>query len=136
MTIYKRIVLHFPRRLVDRPIVYRLIKDFDLAFNILRAQVTPDEEGLLVLELTGTRDNYDKGIEYLNGNGVKVQSLSQDIVRDDRRCTHCGVCVSICPTHAFEVDAKTRRIGFDSEKCVACEICLKACPPRAMRLSF
>ena len=136
MTIYKRIVLHFPRRLVDRPIVYRLIKDFDLAFNILRAQVTPDEEGLLVLELTGTRGNYDKGIEYLNGNGVKIQSLSQDIVRDDRRCTHCGVCVSICPTHAFEVDAKTRRIGFDSEKCVACEICLKACPPRAMRLSF
>lgn len=136
MAVSKRIVLHFPRRLVDRSIVYRLIKDYDLEFNILRAQIKPDEEGLLVLELTGTREAYDKGIEYLTDNGVKIQSLSQDITRDERRCTHCGVCVSICPTHAFEVDMKTREVSFDSEKCVACEICLKACPPRAMRISF
>jgi len=136
MPISRRIVLHFPRRLVDRPIVFRLIKDYDLAFNILRAQVTPDEEGLLVLELTGTRENYNKGIEYLTGNGVRIQSLSQDVVRDEDRCTHCGACVCICPTLAFEVDPDTRKVKFDSGKCVACGICIKACPPRAMRVSF
>ncbi|MFC2057068.1 NIL domain-containing protein, partial [Chloroflexota bacterium] len=65
MAISKRIVLHFPKRLVDRPIVTRLIKDFNLDFNILKASVTPDEEGLLVLELSGQQEDYDKGISYL-----------------------------------------------------------------------
>jgi hypothetical protein len=51
--ISKRIVLHFPHRLVDQPIVYKLVKDFDLQFNILKAYVTPQEEGLMVLELSG-----------------------------------------------------------------------------------
>jgi len=49
----KRIVLKFPHKLVDQPIVYRLVKDFDLEFNILKASVTPREEGLVVLEIWG-----------------------------------------------------------------------------------
>ncbi|MFC1974595.1 NIL domain-containing protein [Chloroflexota bacterium] len=75
----KRIVLHFPRRLVDRPIVYRLVKDFDLEFNILKAFFTPEEEGLMVLEISGEQKDYDKGIKYLTKSGVKIQSLSQDV---------------------------------------------------------
>jgi len=39
-TVLKRIVLHFPRRLVDQPIVYNLIKDYNLSFNILKASIT------------------------------------------------------------------------------------------------
>jgi len=58
----KRIVLHFPSRLVDQPIVYRMVKDFDLQFNILKAYVTPREEGLLVLELSGEDKNFDKAL--------------------------------------------------------------------------
>ena len=87
MAISKRIVLRFPSRLVDRPIVYRLIKDYDLEFNILKALVTPEEEGLLVLELSGQQDDYDKGIRYLTKAGVRIQSLSQDVIRNDERCT-------------------------------------------------
>ncbi len=136
MAISRRIVLHFPRRLVDRPIVYRLIKDFDLEFNILKASVTPDEEGLMVLELRGEHDNYDKGIRYLTEAGVQIQALSQDVVRNDDRCTFCGACVTFCPTRAFELDSATRQVTFHHEKCVACGLCIKACPPRAMELHF
>ena len=136
MAVSKRIVLHFPRRLVDRPIVYRLIKDYDLEFNILKASVTPDEEGLLVIEVTGEQSNYDKGISYLTQAGVRIQSLSQDVVRNEERCTHCGACITICPTSAFELDSSTRRVSFNNDKCVACGICIKACPPRAMELHF
>ena len=136
MAVSKRIVLHFPRRLVDRPIVYRLIKDFNLEFNILKASVTPEEEGLMVLALTGEQKDYDKGIRYLTEAGVKIQSLSQDILRNEERCTHCGACITICPTYAFTLDPQTRLVAFDNEKCVACGICLKACPPRAMEVHF
>ena len=73
----KKIVLRFPKRLVDRPIVSHLIKDHDLEFNILKASVTQDEEGLMVLELKGKQEEYDKGIAYLKDAGVIMESLSQ-----------------------------------------------------------
>ena len=136
MAISKRIVLHFPKRLVDRPIVYQLVKDYNLEFNILKALFTPEEEGLMVLELSGEQIDYDKGIKYLTKAGVRIQSLSQDVIRNEERCTHCGACVTICPTYAFEVDPVTRQIGFYDEKCVACGLCIKACPPRAMEVHF
>jgi len=132
----KKIVLHFPPRLVDQPIVYKLVKDFDLQFNILKASVTPPEEGLMVLELSGKKENYEKGIEYLVSCGLKIQPLSRDVIRDDLKCTHCGVCVAICPTQALSVDLKTRKVNFQSDKCIACEACVKICPPRAMEVHF
>jgi len=136
MNVSKRIVLHFPKRLVDRPIVSRLVKDYNLDFNILKALVTPEEEGLLVLELSGEQQDYDKGIRYLTNNGVKIQSLSQDVMRNEERCTHCGACIAICPSGAFELDPLTRRVNFYNERCVACGLCLTACPPRAMEVHF
>ena len=136
MTVSKRIVLHFPKRLVERPIVSRLVRDFDLDFNILKALVTPEEEGLLVLELSGEQEEYDKGIRYLTETGVKIQSLSQDVLRNEARCTHCGACITICPSGAFELDPVTKQVDFYDEKCVACGLCIKACPPRAMEVHF
>jgi ferredoxin len=136
MAVSKRIVLHFPKRLVDRPIVSRLVRDFNLDFNILKASFTQEEEGLLVLELSGKQSDYDKGIRYLTDSGVIIQSLSQDFVRNEERCTHCGACITICPTGAFELDPLTREVAFYDEKCIACGICIKACPPRAMEVHF
>jgi len=136
MTVSKRIVLHFPRRLVDRPIVYRLIKDYNLEFNILKASVTPDEEGLMVIELIGEQTEYDEGIKYLTKTGVRIQSLSQNIIRNEERCTHCGACITICPTGAFEIEPLTRLVKFYDDKCLACGLCIKACPPRAMEVHF
>jgi len=128
----KRIVLTFPHKLLDQPIVYKLAKDFDLLFNILQARITPKEEGLMVLELKGKKENYAEGIKYLTSLGVRIQPLSQDVTRDDARCTHCGACISVCPTEALRIDKKTMKVIFDSDKCIACELCVRACPPRAM----
>jgi len=132
----KRIVLRFPRRIVERPIIYRLVKDFNLEINILQASISLEQEGLMVMELKGDRKEYDKGIQYLMKTGVKIQALSQDVTRNEERCTHCGACVTVCPTGAFEVDPATRKVNFRNEKCIACALCIKACPPRAMELHF
>ncbi len=134
--VHKRIVLHFPHRLVDQPIIYKLVKEFDLQFNILKAYVTPQEEGLMVLELSGKKENFDKGMEYLESVGVKIQPLSQDVIRNEVKCTDCGVCVPICPTGALAVDPITRKVHFYDNKCIACELCVKACPTRAMEVHF
>ncbi len=135
-TVSKRVVLHFPKRMVDEPILYKLIKDYDLGFNILKASITPEAEGLMVVELKGEQKNYDKGVQYLIDSGVRIQSLSQDVTRNEERCTSCGACVTVCPAHAFEYVPKTMEVRFDDSKCVACGLCIKACPPRAMELHF
>jgi len=121
---------------VDQPIVYKLVKDYNLQFNILKASVTPEEEGLLVLELSGEKKDYDNGVKYLKESGVKVQPLSQDIKRNEEKCTHCGVCVPICPTAALVVEPLTQKINFYKDKCIACELCIKVCPVRAMEVHF
>ena len=136
MAVSRKLVLRFPHKLVDKPIVSRLVKDFDLDFNILKASVIPGEEGLLVMELSGEQRNYEKGIKYLTDAGVQIQSLSQDVVRNEARCTHCGACITICPTGAFSLEPKTRKVKFDDTKCIVCELCVRGCPPRAMELHF
>jgi ferredoxin len=134
MAFARKVVLHFPRRLVDQPIVYRLVKDFDLQFNILKASVTPREEGLMVLELSGRKKDYEEGIRFLKEAGVVLQSLVQDVLREEKRCTHCGACVTICPVNAFVTDTVTKRVEFQKTKCIACELCINACPVRAMEV--
>ena len=132
----KRIVLHFPHRLVDKPIVCKLVKDYNLDFNILKAYVTPMEEGLVVLELSGRQRDFKKALGYLKKTGVRTQPLSQDVVRNEERCTHCGACVTVCPTAALALDPQTRKVRFYEDKCIACELCVKACPARAMEIKF
>ena len=132
----KRIVLHFPTHLVDKPIVSNLVKDFNLEFNILKAEVNPKEEGVLVLEIQGKNNNVKKGMDYLRNTGVGIQLLSQDIVMDRDKCVDCTVCIPLCPTQALEKDPKTQKVRFKQEKCIACGICIKACPYHAMSISF
>jgi ferredoxin len=132
----RKIVLHFSRDIWDKPIVCYLGKNFDLEFNILKAQVGPKEEGLVVLELTGPDDAYRKGTRYLRDEGVKIQPLAKDVVRRESKCTHCGACLAVCPTDALAVNRETWEVVFDPQQCIGCELCLPACPPRAMEIEF
>lgn len=134
--ITKRIVLRFPKRLAGKPIVYKLAKDYDLAFNILKADVSPDEEGRLILEIQGEKDKYKAGIQYITDSGIKLKSLSKDIQRNDVLCTHCGVCVPVCPTDSFVVESASRSVEFHDDNCVVCGLCVKICPYHAMSISF
>ncbi len=134
--ISKKIVLHFSKSIWDRPIVCFLSKNFDLTFNILKAEITPNEEGLMVMELTGNRQEFKRGIDYLKEHGINVQPLAQDLVRNEDRCTHCGACLAVCPTRALHVRKDTMEVVFDAAKCIGCELCIPACPPRAMEVKF
>jgi ferredoxin len=132
----KRIVLHFPQQLLDEPIVSQTVRTYDLDFNILRASITPDNEGLMVLGLTGEDKKVEAAIKNLKQRGVIVRPLNKGVVRNERRCTECGACVTICPTKALTIDLETRNVAFDADKCIACELCVPVCPPRAMELTF
>jgi ferredoxin len=132
----RRVVLRFPKQLIDQPITSQLVKNFDLEFNIMRADITEESEGLLVLGLTGKRASLEKGLAWAREQGVHVQPLSKDVVRTERKCTHCGACINVCPTTALTIDLETREVTYNSNRCIACELCVPACPYRAMQVAF
>jgi ferredoxin len=134
---YSKILsLRFPRSIVDQPIAVNLVKEFDLSFNILKATIYPRKEGFMVLEVSGDRKNFRKGLRYLKNLGVKVESIGQDIRRDDENCFQCGACTAVCPTSALYIRRPAMEVIFDRERCSACELCVSACPAGAMSVSF
>ena len=132
----KRVILRFKRNTIDKPIVYRLVKDYDLVFNILRANISPKAESMMVMEIEGEETDFTRGMEYLQDAHIGIEPIEQDISRDEERCVHCGLCTSVCSSEALDIDRETMRVGFDYEKCVACELCVRVCPVRAMHVSF
>lgn len=128
----KILILRFPKTEVEKPIVCYLVKDYDLTFNILNAAVLPRKEGIMVLELIGTRKNFKDGINYLKNQGVHVESASQEIKRIKKKCTHCGACTAVCPTGALAIQRPEMMVEFDQKKCSVCELCVPTCPTRAM----
>ncbi len=132
----RRLVLRFPKEIVDQPIIINLVRDYNLDFNILKAQIFPRKEGMLVLELRGSADDFDSGVLYLEKAGVQVEPVGQGIRRNEDKCYHCGSCTAVCPTGALHVKRPEMEIEFESDRCSACELCVKTCPVRAMIVTF
>ena len=130
----KILILRFPKTEVEKPIVCHLAKDYDLTFNILNASVFPRKEGIMVLELFGSKKDFKEGIKYLREQGVHVQNASQEIKRVTKKCTHCGACTAVCPTGALAIHRPEMSVDFIQKKCSVCELCVPACPTRAMEI--
>lgn len=132
----RKLLLTFPPSLVDKPITYHLVKDYDLELNILRARVTPKEEGRLIVELSGEEEKLKSGEEFLIAVGVGVEPLALDIIFYEDRCTQCTACAGVCRSGAITVERKEMKIIFEKEKCIACELCITACPFHAVEIKF
>ncbi len=83
----RRVVLHFPPTLIDEPIISHLVRDYDLDFNILRANITPDREGVMVIVLEGEPKQLEAGIRHLKKAGVVVAPLARGVIRNEKLCT-------------------------------------------------
>lgn len=128
----KRVTLTFPQRYIHMPITYRLAKDFNVAANIIRAQVAPNQVGKLVLQLSGDIDELDAAIEWIRGQNIEVCLASREILIDENSCVDCGLCTGVCPTEALTLQTNTFRLNFIRARCIVCEQCIPACPVQAI----
>ena len=76
-----RVRLHvsFPEELVDRPMVYELVKEYDVVPNIRRANVEANS-GWTILELIGDQDRLNASIVYLEDLGCTVNRMEGDVL--------------------------------------------------------
>jgi ABC-type methionine transport system ATPase subunit len=74
-----RVRLTFPTALIQEPIVYQLVKDFDIVINIRRADVKADH-GWMALELEADEQALERGVKWLKDKGVQVDPIERDVV--------------------------------------------------------
>ncbi len=132
----EKVILDFPPDLIDQPITYKLITEHGLVVNILRARISPNEWGRMVVELGGTAEQLAEAHQFLRQLGVHVESLAGEVTWIETRCVHCSACVGACLTHALELARPEMTVSFDHERCIACGLCLNACPYEALEIMF
>ena len=77
--IHERYYLSYPRTLIKEPILYQLVKRFDLIFNIRGASVSEDM-GLVAVEFEGSTDQIERAIEWLRQTGVTVEPIEKNVI--------------------------------------------------------
>lgn len=132
----KRLLLTFPANRVEAPIVYHLVKDYDVLVNILNADITPGREGLLLVELKASFENMNRAEEYMLNLNIRISPAMKSIILREEECIHCGSCTAVCFSDALVMNLSNRKLIFTPEKCIACELCLKACPLGLFSLNF
>jgi L-aspartate semialdehyde sulfurtransferase ferredoxin len=136
-TVTKKLMLFFPRCECEKPIIYHLVKDFDLVVNVYRAKVTPEEEGYLVLDVTGQDTDIQKALDYVRTFKVTVSTTGKGVIRDPDKCTHCGHCLPHCPTGALQITNRaTREVVYNEAECIECLACIRVCPFDACASAF
>ena len=76
----RRYIFTFPTKMVTEPVIYNLGKDFEIETNIRRADVREDT-GWVILELKGTEEEIEKGLNWVASKGVRVDSISGDLIQ-------------------------------------------------------
>jgi hypothetical protein len=75
----KRVKFSFEQQLIKEPVIWKLGKQFDIVTNIRRADVTA-EFGWVILELDGPEDEIERGLAWVETQGVRIDPVYEDIV--------------------------------------------------------
>jgi len=75
----ERYYLSYPRELIREPILYQLVKKFDLVFNIRGASVS-EEMGLVAVEFEGSSDQIERALVWLRNSGVTVEPIEKNVI--------------------------------------------------------
>ena len=129
-------LFRYPKETSNQPVICQLVQRYEVEFNILKADIRPQRDGIMVLELRGQKEKVADALDYLKTLGVKAERLASKVQKDESKCFQCGACTGICPVGALYVQRPTMEVIFDPEKCTACGLCVAGCPVRAINISF
>ncbi len=73
----RRVMLNYPSELLSEPIIFTISQQFNLATNILQADIT-EERGWITLELEGRDEDIEAGITWVISKGMRVELISEE----------------------------------------------------------
>ena len=76
-TEHVRVQLDYPLEQVKEPVIYHLVTDYNLIPNIRRANIDVHTGGMMVLQIEGTPDNLESGMEFLRRCGITVTEIER-----------------------------------------------------------
>ena len=74
-----RVKFTFPPEQIKEPVIYEVGKRFDLVTNVRRADITA-EVAWAILELDGSREDLDRGVDWLRSLNVRVDPVEDSII--------------------------------------------------------
>jgi L-aspartate semialdehyde sulfurtransferase ferredoxin len=75
----ERYYLTYPKALIREPLLYHLVKKFDLVFNIRGASVS-EEMGLVAVEFEGSSEQIERALSWLRQTGVTVEPIEKNVI--------------------------------------------------------
>lgn len=75
----KKYYLNVPQKLVKEPLIYQLVKKYDIVPNIRQASIS-DEIGIVALELEGEQAAVESATKYLQEMGVSVEPIEINVI--------------------------------------------------------
>lgn len=123
-----RMLVRFNTDKVKEAVTANVILETGATINILSALLN-EKGGEMLLEVPDAKA--DKVMEAFKRRGVEIEEKKYvEILRE--KCVHCGLCYSLCPVDAIQLDTKKYEINLAKELCIGCFKCLDACPVEAI----
>jgi len=128
-----KFLINFPATQSQEPVVYKLIADYDLRVNILKASIDINLQGHMLAEVEGKSEKISEAILYLEGVGIEADFVKSTISRIEDKCVDCGLCTTVCGSKALRIGADTGwQLEYEDNRCVGCNLCIQACPLQAI----
>ena len=75
----KRVKFTFPENKITELLIYQIGQRFEIITNIRRADVR-DDMGWVILELQGNDNEIDEALKWIVSAGVRIDSITGDVV--------------------------------------------------------
>ena len=56
------------------------------------------------------------------------------ITVDLDKCNGDGICVDVCPSGVYELNADGKSVPVNPDECIECEACVDQCPENAITI--
>lgn len=68
----RKLKIDYPLARISEPVITRLVTEFALVPNLLRADVDARKGGWMVTEVTGDPESIDKAVEWMQSHGLTI----------------------------------------------------------------
>lgn len=75
----KKYYLNVPQKLIKEPLIYQLVKKYDIVPNIRQASIS-DQIGIVAIEIEGEQASVESATQYLQQMGVSVEPIEINVI--------------------------------------------------------